>query len=423
MKPILITTCLFFILINGYSQETQTTKNLAAKFVSYYNADQADSLYSLCSDEVKKSLPASSVPAIISQLKNQLGKLLSTEFTSADKGITTYICPFEKSGPVLYLHFDQNNKLAGFYVNVDKRQQIPLKDTEQLVTITTTSSELKGTLSVPKVSVKIPVVLLIAGSGPTDRNGNSSLIKGKSNYFLKISDELYANKIAVLRYDKRGIGQSTTTESEINTKFEDMVDDAAALIKFLKKDSRFSKVIVAGHSEGSLIGMLASEREKADGFISLAGAGFPITEIIKSQYKEVLSADDYKSASAVLDTIEAGKPVRQQLKNGLEIQFRSSILPYLNSWMKYNPQTVVSKLTMPVLIVQGTHDIQVNVENARQLKKANPGAKLVLIEGMSHILKEGPVDRQLNIATYSNDDLALHPKLVPELEQFINGIK
>ncbi|WP_069658125.1 DUF3887 domain-containing protein [Arcticibacter eurypsychrophilus] len=117
MKPILLTTCLFFILINGYSQETQTTKNLAAKFVSYYNADQADSLYSLCSDEVKKSLPASNVPTLITQLKNQLGKLLISEFTSADKGITTYICPFGKSGPVLYLHFNQKNKVAGFYVN------------------------------------------------------------------------------------------------------------------------------------------------------------------------------------------------------------------------------------------------------------------------------------------------------------------
>ena len=422
MKPILLTTCLFFILINGYSQETQTTKELAAKFVRYYNADQADSLYSLCSDEVKKSLPENKISPIISQLKSQLGKLLIGEFASADQGITTYICPFEKSGPVLYLHLNQNNKVAGFYVNADNRQKVPLKDTEQLVTINTASSELKGTLSVPKVSSKIPVVLLIAGSGPTDRNGNSNLMKGKPNYFLKISDELYASNIAVLRYDKRGIGQSTTTKSEIKYKFEDMVDDAAALIKFLRKDSRFSKVIVAGHSEGSLIGMLASEREKPDGFISLAGAGFPIIELLKSQYKEVLSADDYKTTSAVLDTIKAGKPVKQQLKNGLEVQFRPSIRPYLHSWMVYDPQIVLSKLTIPILLIQGTNDIQVNVENAKQLKKAMPGAKLVLIDGMSHILKEGPTDRQLNMATYSNDQLALHPKLVPELTQIINGI-
>jgi pimeloyl-ACP methyl ester carboxylesterase len=423
MKPILLTTCLFFILINGYAQETQITKNLASKFISYYNADQADSLYSLCSDEVKKSLPASNVTTVISQLKNQLGKLISSEFASADKGINTYICPFEKSGPVLFLHFNKNNKLAGFNVNADNRKQVPVKDTEQPVSINTPSSVLMGTLSVPKVPGKIPVVLLIAGSGPTDRNGNSSLINGKPNYFLKISDELYANNIAVLRYDKRGIGQSTTTKSEIETTFENMVDDAIALIKHFKSDSRFSKVIVAGHSEGSLIGMIASERAEADGFISIAGAGNPISEIMKSQYKEVLSADNYNIASAVLDTIKAGMPVRQQLKNGLEIQFCPSIRPYLSSWMKYNPQTVLPKLTMPILIIQGTHDIQVNVENARQLKKAKPKAKLVLIDGMSHILKEAPIDRALNIATYSKDDLALHPKLIHELTQFIKEIK
>ena len=115
MKLILSTTFFLFILINGYSQETQNTKKLAKEFVSYYNADQADSLYSLCSDEVKKNLPSTNVATLISQLKSQLGRLLNGEFASADKGITTYICPFEKSGPVLYLHFDQNNKLAGFY--------------------------------------------------------------------------------------------------------------------------------------------------------------------------------------------------------------------------------------------------------------------------------------------------------------------
>ncbi|MGF1924621.1 MAG: alpha/beta fold hydrolase, partial [Bacteroidia bacterium] len=205
--------------------------------------------------------------------------------------------------------------------------------------------------------------------------------------------------------------------------FDDMVEDAVSLIKFLKSDNRFSKLIVAGHSEGSLVGMLAMEREPANGFISLAGSGYPIIEILKSQFKEALTAANYEIASSVLDSIKAGEPVKQILKNGLEIQFRPSIRPYFNSWMKYNPRTVLSKLSVPTLIVQGTHDIQVTMENALQLKKAKPSAKLVEIEGMSHILKEAPANRLLNIATYSQNNLSLHPKLIPELIQFIRELK
>src|SRR5690606_13500970 len=96
--------------------------------------------------------------------------------------------------------------------------------------------------------------------------------------------------------------------------------------------------------------------------------------------------------------------------------------PYLTSWMKYDPQTGLSRLKVPVLVVQGTHDIQVGVEDAKQLKKGRPEAKIVMIDGMSHILNEAPADRQQNIATYFKNELELHPKLIPELTQFINEI-
>ena len=114
IKRFSLTLNLVFSLVNCYSQETAVTNKLAAKFISYYNADQADSLYTLLSEGGKKNLPSNNVITIISQLKGQLGKLLGSEFSSTDKGINTYICTFEKSGPVLYLHFDNNRKIAGF---------------------------------------------------------------------------------------------------------------------------------------------------------------------------------------------------------------------------------------------------------------------------------------------------------------------
>jgi|GEM_PF-1372013 len=127
MKKLLPTVVLILSLINGYSQETTITKKLAADFVNYYNADQADSLSTLFSDEVKKQMPPANVPPLINQLKSQLGKLLNSEFFATNNGVTSYICTFEKSGPVLYLHFDKSNKLAGFYVNADKREKTPVK--------------------------------------------------------------------------------------------------------------------------------------------------------------------------------------------------------------------------------------------------------------------------------------------------------
>jgi len=130
IKRFLLTPVLVISLVNCYSQETAVTNKLAAKFVSFYNADQPDSLYILFSDVVKKGLPTNNVITIISQLKGQLGKLIGSEFNSTDKGINTYICTFEKSRPVLYLHFDTNRKIAGFYVNADKRVLTPGKEGE-----------------------------------------------------------------------------------------------------------------------------------------------------------------------------------------------------------------------------------------------------------------------------------------------------
>src|SRR4051794_11632517 len=128
---------------------------------------------------------------------------------------------------------------------------------------------LHSTLLLPKhMSKAMPIVLMISGSGPTDRNGNSPMLPGKNNSLLMLAEGLASNGIASLRYDKRGIGESAAAMvSEADLRFETYVDDAVSWCEQLRKDARFSKVIIAGHSEGSLIGMLAAKRCNADGFI------------------------------------------------------------------------------------------------------------------------------------------------------------
>jgi pimeloyl-ACP methyl ester carboxylesterase len=226
--------------------------------------------------------------------------------------------------------------------------------------------------------------------------------------------------IASLRYDKRMIGQSVTINKENQLRFEDYVDDAVSLIGMLSDDERFSKIIIAGHSEGSLVGMLACADEPVKGYISLSGAGQPaekiLTEQMKSQPQYI--ADGFK---AILDSLRKGK-ITDNVDPALYAIARPSIQPYIMSWCRYDPQREIKKLKMPVLIIQGTTDLQVSVDNAYKLKDAKSNAKLIIIRGMNHILKDAPPDKEQNLATYKNPDLPLDTTMVTAVIDFIKGL-
>jgi uncharacterized protein len=417
VKVFLLSLITLLTLNTAYAQKHAVTDRQAAKFISYYNAGKTDSLYELMADDVRAKLTIPALKTAVQQLKGGLGNLVKSEYYIAQQGYDVYLATFERSGPVLYISFDIANNVGGFFVAPDKRE------TTGAVTIKTNAAVIKGTLALPEGAKPVPVLLLIAGSGPTDRDGNSMMIKGKPNYLLQISEALKAKNIAVLRYDKRGVGQSTTTKTAGDITFDDMVDDAAAIIKMLKADKRFSKVIVAGHSEGSLIGMLAVDAAKADAFISLAGPGVPADEILKRQLKGSFSPNDYTKAVSIIDSVKAGNFTKQKMDAAFNSIFNGTVQPYLFSWIKYDPAKVISKLTVPKLIIQGTNDIQVDVNNAETLKNAAVNAQFKLIPQMSHILKQAPADRQQNAATYTLPDLPLHPELVPVMVEFINGVK
>lgn len=288
------------------------------------------------------------------------------------------------------------------------------------VELSTPTGTLYGTLELPGDNGPFPVALIIAGSGPTDRDGNNPLLPGKNNSLKLLAEGLARNEIASLRFDKRKIGQSQTGQKEQDLIFDDLVNDAAAWIAYLRKDSRFNRVIVIGHSEGSLIGMLAASKAKADALVSIAGAGQPGDQTLTKQ----LGANPANPANLIAEIketmaeLKAGRAVAKvnPLLNAL---FRPSVQPYLISWFRYDPAAEIARLSIPVLIVQGTTDIQVSPHDAELLAAANPKAKLVLIESMNHILKTAPADQQGNIATYSNPDLPLAPGLLDAIVSFV----
>jgi len=290
---------------------------------------------------------------------------------------------------------------------------------QEEITLSTMTGSIYGTLQVPDVHSPVPVVLIIAGSGPTDRNGNNTQMQ--NNSLKMLADSLMSHGIASLRYDKRGIAASKEAgPAEGDLLFDTYVDDAAAWIRKLRKDPRFSAVIVAGHSEGSLIGMIAAGSEKVKGMISIAGAGKSADQILKDQLAGQPVA--FKDASyRAIDSLKAGKLV-SSVSPDLYMLFRPSIQPYMISWFRYDPQQIIAGLTMPVLIVQGVNDIQIGKEDAELLAKANPSAQLVLIQGMNHILKDSGPMRQENLATYSNPTLPLNAELVKNIIRFIGQL-
>jgi uncharacterized protein len=285
------------------------------------------------------------------------------------------------------------------------------------ITIETATGDLAGTLLIPPGVKKPPIAIIIAGSGPTDRDGNNPRMK--NNSLKMLATDLTEKGIATLRYDKRGVAKSKSAGlKEADLRFETYIEDASAWVDKLKNDGRFSRIIIIGHSEGSLIGMIASQQENVDKFVSIAGVGRPVGEILREQ----LSAQPpivLETAEPILQKLERGELV-EEVPVGLYSLFRPSVQPYMISWLKYNPQEEIAKLNKPVLLIQGTTDIQVKLLDVENLAKANPKVEKRVFEGMNHVLKEAELDRTKNIETYSNPDLPLMTGLVNVIISFID---
>jgi pimeloyl-ACP methyl ester carboxylesterase len=299
----------------------------------------------------------------------------------------------------------------------------PLAPVEQEVSLTTPTGVIAGTMYLPAARSPVPVVLIVAGSGPTDRNGNSAALPGANNSLRLLASGLAAQGIASLRYDKRGIAASRSAGSkEEDLRFEHYVSDAAGWVAQLHGDPRFSTITIAGHSEGSLIGMLATREANADGFVSIAGVGRKATDILREQLSAQVSPAVLAQIDAIVAKIEKGeKP--DSVPPSLNALFRPSVQPYLTSWFALDPSIEIAKLDVPVLIIQGSTDVQVKVEDANRLGSAKPGAKVVIVEGMNHVLKtaQGSIAQQM--PSYSDPDLPVVPQVLTEIGGFVKGLR
>ena len=273
-----------------------------------------------------------------------------------------------------------------------------------------------GTLLLPTASEKIPLVIIIGGSGPTDRNGNQQMMENNSLRFL--AEGLYNKSIASYRYDKRIVKlmkQRTLREKDI--RFDDFITDAEKVTNYFKKGGEFSKVYIIGHSQGSLVGMIAAQ-DGADGFISLAGAGQEIDNVIVDQIA-MQSPGLKESARTAYDDLRVNG-VALNYSPHLASLFREDIQPFMSSWMKFDPQIEIAKLKVPVLIINGDKDIQVQVSEAEHLHEAQPKAEYVIIKNMNHIFKKIEGSDLENSKSYNIYNLPIMPELVETVSTFIN---
>ena len=277
------------------------------------------------------------------------------------------------------------------------------------------SAYVDGTILVPEGIEKPPIAIIVGDSGPTDRNGNQQMINNNS---LKLLAEGLSNQgIATFRYDKRILKQMkdrTLNEAEIS--FENFITDATEVVSYFTRSKAFSKIYVIGHSQGSLVGMVAAQNG-VDGFVSLAGAGQAIDDVIVDQLEQQAPGLRDNARQAFDDMRANGIAVNYS--PGLASIFRKQIQPFMLTWMKYDPKSEINKLDIPILIINGDKDLQVQVSEAEKLKVAKPDAQLKIIPGMNHILKEIKGDDVENSKSYNEPTRPVMTELIDLVAGFI----
>lgn len=260
------------------------------------------------------------------------------------------------------------------------------------------------------------LTIIIAGSGPTDRNGNQPNME--NNSLLMLAQGI-SQESDVFTFDKRIFAMMKTGNiKEEELKFTDFSNDVVDIINYFKTQKKYKKIIIAGHSEGSTIGLLAMNH--ADAIISIAGAGKPIDEILKEQINKQMPALN-KEVAEIFNELKNEKTVEVKNPN-LQMLFRPSVQPYMISWIKINPSELMKKIDKPILIINGTKDIQVSVEDAKLLHQSNPKSQLKIIENMNHVLKKIEKEED-NMASYRSKDFKIHEEILVTVNKFLKELK
>jgi uncharacterized protein len=319
---------------------------------------------------------------------------------------------------------DTGTQDGGAEATPDAPSCTPVAASSEPVTVQNEYGSLGGVLEIPEGCSPMPVVLILSGSGTSDRDGNTPGDPNRTDLYKLLGEALRDQAhVATLRYDDHGLGASASAlpADVTDFRFETEVKDAGRFVDLMRSDSRFSKVVVAGHSQGSLTGILAAKSSPIDGLISLAGAGRPAGELLHDQLASKLTPALLAELDAAIAKLEAGE-LAGPLTPPLDQILPEYVQPYVISWFKYDPEQEIGTLQAPTLLVQGKTDTQVSVEDAELLQQGKPDATLALIDDMCHPLKQANLDPNEQKAAYTDPTVPLAAGLMPPLVEFMAGL-
>ncbi|MGA2054168.1 MAG: alpha/beta fold hydrolase [Bradyrhizobium sp.] len=272
-------------------------------------------------------------------------------------------------------------------------------------------------LTTPADVDRPPVALLVAGSGSTDHDGNGP--QAKPATLKKLAEQLAEQKIATLRYDKRGAGGwKPIFGKPEDFRFKDYVDDAVSLVNYLKSSGKFGRVVVIGHSEGGLVAILAARQVQVDRLLLLVTAARRQGDLVKAQLeKRQIPPDILDPILKAIDSIMAGQIVDPPPR-GLAIE--PSMQPSVASAFTVDPVDPLKSIDKPILIVGGGRDVQVARLDFIALSAASPLAKTLWLPDMNHVLVDVADDAD-NLAAYNQPERTLDSKLVDAVAAFIQA--
>ena len=272
-----------------------------------------------------------------------------------------------------------------------------------------------GSIVEPKSRSNSNLVIFIGGSGPIDRDGNQSFMK--CDMFKKLAYSLSEKGISSFRYDKRVVTQIRKGKLDKKITFDDFVSDAIEIIDFF--ESKYNSIVIAGHSQGSLVGLL-SIKEGVSGFISLSGAGRTIDMVIEDQISKTapMLLEDTKKIFKIL---RSGK-ITEDFPLPLYSLFNIEIQPFMISWMQYDPKKIISKIPIPSLIINGDNDLQVDEKEAKLLYNSAQNSEILIVKNMNHVLVEIEGDELKNVKSYNNPELKISELLIEKMVEFIETL-
>ena len=268
-----------------------------------------------------------------------------------------------------------------------------------------------------------PILLVIPGSGPTDRDGNSPAGLSAASYRL-LAEGLAAQGIGSIRIDKRGMFASAAAVADPNAvTIDGYVADVASWIGAIRGKTGARCVWLAGHSEGGLVALAAAGKvDGLCGLVLIATPGRSLGTIMREQLQaNPANAPVLPDALRAIALLEAGQHVDiSGFHPALQQLFAPQVQDFLIDMMKLDPAKLAAATDLPMLIVQGNRDIQISLADAEALHATRPTAVYRVLNHVNHTLKTvDSEDLAANIATYTDPNLPIAPAVVDTIAAFV----